>query len=339
MGARTRAIVGGRWFFLPVLPWIGYAALVVAVDRLRWDILLVAALATTAAYGGARARRFYLAAVPPLTLFVLYDALRYLWPASVSASRVIGCELRDVELAFFGVGVRGAVVTPNEWLAGLANPGLDLLCALPYGSYLGIMALQYAYLCVKKPDAARTFTRLALGTHVLGFATYLLLPAAPPWYVATHGCAIDLAAHGSPAALARIDAWMGYGYFASLYGHGAVVFGALPSLHVTYPLYGLIATYRTASATSRALQIVYAILMPFAAVYLGHHYVLDVALGLAYVGIVYGLLLVVAEAPFRQRAFDWPVADLSGSQSTSPVPRWSATKRLQTKSASLRRFR
>ncbi|TKD08528.1 hypothetical protein E8A74_14640 [Polyangium fumosum] len=338
MRARARA----RWgfgFFLPAFPWIGYAALVVAVDRPRWDILLVAALATTAAYGGARVRRFYLAAIPALTLFLLYDALRYLWPVSVSASRVLGCELRDVELVFFGVGVRGMIVTPNEWLAGLANPALDLLCALPYGAYLGIMAAQYAHLCVKRPDAARRFATLALGTHVLGFATYLLLPAAPPWYVATHGCAIDLAAHGSPAALTRVDAWLGYGTFASLYGHGAVVFGALPSLHVTYPLYGLIATFRTASAPSRALQIAYALVMPFAAVYLGHHYVIDVVLGLAYVALVYGLSLVVGEASFRQRAFDWPVADLSGSQSTSPVPRWSATKRLQTKSASLRRFR
>ncbi|MRG90668.1 hypothetical protein GF068_01830 [Polyangium spumosum] len=330
MVARARAL-----FFLPAL----YAALVTAVDRPRWDLFFVAALATTTALGGERARRFYLGAIPPLTLFVLYDALRYLWPASVSASRVLGCELRDVELAFFGIGMHGAIVTPNEWLARLAHPALDLLCALPYGAYLYVMALHYGYLCVKKPDEARTFTRLAIGTHVLGFATYLLLPAAPPWYVATHGCAIDLAAQGSPAALTRVDALIGYGYFASIYGHGAVVFGALPSLHVTYPLYGLIATWRTASLPSRVLQIAYTIVMPFAAIYLGHHYVIDVVLGLAYVGIVYGLVLVVGDAPPRQRAFDWPVADLSGSQSTSPVPRWSATKRLQTKSASLRRFR
>ena len=338
MRARARAL-WERGSFLPALPWIGYAALVAVIDRPRWDIFFVAALATTAAYGGARVRRFYRAAIPAITLFVLYDALRYLWPVSVSASRVLGCELRDVELVFFGVGVGNMIVTPNEWLAGLANPTLDLLCALPYGAYLGIMAAQYTHLCVKKPDAARRFAQLALGTHVVGFATYLLLPAAPPWYVATHGCAIDLAAHGSPAALTRVDAWLGHGYFASLYGHGAVVFGALPSLHVTYPLYGLITTFRTASAPSRALQIAYALVMPFAAVYLGHHYVIDVVLGLAYVAIVYGLSLVVGEASFRQGAFDWPVADLSGSQSTSPVPRWSATKRLQTKSASLRRFR
>jgi len=339
MRARARAL-GGRWFFLPALPWLVYAALVAAVDRARLDLLLVAALATTAAYGRERARRFYVSAIPPLTLFLLYDVLRYLWPATVTASRVLGCELRDVELAFFGVGLGGAIVTPNEWLVHLAHPALDLLCALPYGSYLYILALHYAYLCARRPDEARTFTKLALGTHVLGFATYLLLPAAPPWYVATYGCGlVDMAAQGSPAALVRVDAWMGYGYFASLYGHGAVVFGALPSLHVTYPLYGIIATFRDASLPSRALQIGYALVMPFAAVYLGHHYVIDVVLGLVYVAIVYGLFLVVGEPSPRQRAFDWPVADLSGSQSSSPVPRWSATKRLQTKSASLRRFR
>ncbi len=302
MGARPRAIVGERWFFLPALPWILYATLVTTFDKPRGEVFFFSALATSAAYGRERARRFYESAIPPLALFLLYDVLRYVWPVSVSAERVLGCELIDLELAFFGVHVGGALVTPNVWLAGLATPALDGLCALPYGSYLGILALHYSYLCAKKPAEARRFAQLALGTHAIGFATYLLVPAAPPWYVATHGCGIDLAAQGSPAALERVDAWMGFGYFASLYGRGAVVFGALPSLHVTYPLYGLIATFRTSSGLSRALQITYALVMPFAAVYLGHHYVIDVALGLLYVALVYGLLLAVGEAPFCPRA-------------------------------------
>jgi hypothetical protein len=300
MVQRARALWGPIWW-LPALPWVAYAALVGALDQVRWEHMVVAAVVAALAYGGERCRKFYFEALPFFVLFIAYDALRYVMPISVTPSRVLGCSLDSTERALFGVRMGGAVLTPNELLGRLATPALDLICAVPYGAYLFVMLGHFAYLTRKCSEEARRFAWLALGTHTLGFITYQLLPAAPPWYVREHGCVIDFAIGNSPAALARVDALLGIDYFHGLYSHGSVAFGAMPSLHVTYPLYGLLVTYRSASLPSRVLQIAYAVTMPFAAVYLNHHYVLDVLLGFTYTLVVFAavqrVLPVGKEAP------------------------------------------
>jgi membrane-associated phospholipid phosphatase len=228
--------------------------------------------------------------LPPIILFVLYDALRYVAPFALHPSRVLGCELREAELLLFGIRDGGVLLSPTEWLARFHCPALDVLCAVPYGSYVVIMAAQYAFLCAKRPADARLFARIAVGTHVLGFVTYVAIPAAPPWYVAEHGCAISASAQGSPAALVRVDALLGVGYFHALYARGTYPFGALPSLHVTYPLYGMFVMFAQSGPLSKSAQVVYAVAMPFAAVYLGHHYIIDVLLGLTYALVVFAVV-------------------------------------------------
>jgi hypothetical protein len=252
--------------------------------------MAVAAGVAVMAYGGQRCRKLYLEALPFFVLFLVYDALRYVMPISVTPARVLGCSLDATERALFGVNVGGSVLTPNELLGRIAHPALDLICAVPYGAYIFVMLGTFAYLTRKCSEDARRFAWLALGTHTLGFITYQLLPAAPPWYVREHGCVIDFAVGNSPAALARVDALLGINYFHDLYSRGSVPFGALPSLHVTYPLYGLFVTYRTAGLTSRVVQIAYAVTMPFAAIYLNHHYVIDVLLGFTYTIVVFALV-------------------------------------------------
>lgn len=337
---RARAL-WGRLFWLPPLPWLLYAAVLAARDAARWDHVAVAALVTTSAYAGPRSRRFFLNALPLLLIFLAYDALGQLG-GRVAPDHVLGCELRDAELALFGVEIEGRLLTPNELLARLTHPALDLLCALPYGGYLLVMVAHWLHLYRGDASAARRFAWLAFVTHLLGIVTYRLLPAAPPWYVQARGCAIDPAAQTSPAALVRVDAMLGVTYFRDLYSRGATVYGALPSLHVTYPLYGLLVTLRRASAPSLVLQSAYAALMLFAAIYLNHHWLLDALLGYAYVALAWAAVRRAlpdrGEPPQAVGALS-PLADASGSQRISGVPRSAAAQRLQTKSASLRRFR
>ena len=56
-------------------------------------------------------------------------------------------------------------------------------------------------------------------------------PAEPP----TGDGPADLAALPSPAGTARFDALLGIHYFASFYARNTNVFGAMPSLHASYP--------------------------------------------------------------------------------------------------------
>lgn len=341
----ARALWGAYWW-LPALPWIGYAAVLSAIGGARGEHALVALIATLAAYTSASTRRFFLHALPFLLIFLLFDSMRYWRDVGLTPEGVLGCELQSAERRLFGVEVGGHLLTPNQLLARLQHPALDLLCAVPYGTHIAVMLVQWIYLFFHDLPASRRMAWIALGTNALGFLTYHLLPAAPPWYVALHGCAIDLSTSPSPAALARVDALLGIHYFDAMYSRGAAVFGALPSLHVAYPFFALLATYRRASPLSRAAQAGYAALMMFAAIYLDHHWVIDGLLGIAYAGavaLVVHRLLPEQSAPggARQPAgfARWPLAETSGSQSSSGAPRSAEAQRLQTKRASLRRFR
>ncbi len=337
----ARALWGPLWW-LPALPWLAYVALLARRGAARWDHLAVAALVATSAYANARSRRFFVNALPFFLLFLVYDAMKQLGGGLVAPDDVLGCELRSAELALFGVELGGRRLTPGDLLVRLERPALDLLCAVPYGGYVLVMVGHWLHLYRNDALAARRFAWLAFTTHLLGIVTYRLLPAAPPWYVRAHGCAIDPAAQSSPAALVRVDAMLGITYFRDLYSRGATVYGALPSLHVTYPLYGLLVTFRTASAPSLGVQLAYAVTMLFAALYLDHHWLIDALLGYAYVALAWAIVLWTLPdrgGSDQARCALPPLADSSGSQRSSGVPRSAAAQRLQTKSASLRRFR
>lgn len=115
----------------------------------------------------------------------------------------------------------------------------------------------------------------------ISFFVWILVPVAPPWYVHAHGCAVSLADLPSPAGLSRVDALLGIAYFSHFYARAASVFGALPSMHCAYPLLGLLTAWRDAGKKERALHVTYAVWMAASAVYLGHHWVIDVLAGWA----------------------------------------------------------
>ena len=119
--------------------------------------------------------------------------------------------------------------------------------------------------------------------NLVGFATYYVYPAAPPWYVADYGLGpANMAARSSPAGAARWDALTGIHYFQGFYGRSADVFGAIPSLHVSYPLLTFLHGRELRKRWLDAASFTLFALVAFAAVYLNHHYVLDVLLGVLY---------------------------------------------------------
>jgi len=124
---------------------------------------------------------------------------------------------------------------------------------------------------------------------VIGLAIQALYPVAPPWYPEQYGFAPPhRPIEGDPAALTRVDAALGIDYFEGVYSQAAYVFGAFPSLHVASPVWlalnvrhrvGWIAAWLFAAA------------MGTAAVYLTHHYVVDVLAGAGLAVAVYAALV------------------------------------------------
>src|SRR6185437_2662006 len=85
---------------------------------------------------------------------------------------------------------------------------------------------------------------------------------------------------GNTAGLGRWDAIFHVHVFAGLYAKSSNVFAAMPSLHAAYPL---IVLYYGIRARAGWFNLLFAAIMAgiwFAAVYSGHHYVLDVLAGI-----------------------------------------------------------
>lgn len=262
----------GKWWFLPGGIPLAYLAFVVAMGDTRFEHVALIGLAVGLAYFGPRSKRFFADIWPYLAVAIGYDAVRYPRRLLVGADRVLGCGLRDAELAIFPAG---GGRTWQDFAQAHAHPVLDLIFAVPYAifAYLALLYAAYLYV-VDRPRMRHYLWAFAIGNYI-SFFMWLVVPAAPPWYLRAHGCAIDMAALPSPAALARVDAMLGISYFHDFYSRSSSVFGAMPSMHCAYPVLGLLTAWKAASWKTRPIHLLYSLVMFLAAVYLDHHWILD----------------------------------------------------------------
>ena len=266
----------GRYWLLPGGLPVLYAAVVGLLGDLRAEHIVMAVLACALAYFSRRTQRFYLDLLPFLVVAIGYDLFRYPQRALVTADRVLGCGLRDLELALFSVE---RSVTAQDWFAAHSTPALDLLLAVPYLIFVYVVLGYGVWLYFVDRRRMRRFLWAFAVGNFIAFGVWLLLPAAPPWYLRDHGCTIDASAAPSAAALTRVDALLGIHYFEAFYSRASSVFGALPSMHCAFPVMGLITAWKVASWKTRPIHIGYALLMAVAAVYLDHHWIVDVLAG------------------------------------------------------------
>ncbi|HET7545251.1 MAG TPA: phosphatase PAP2 family protein [Polyangiaceae bacterium] len=259
--------------------------------KLRWDHLALALVATALAYGSAWSKRLYLGILPIGLVGVLYDSMRAVKNVGLTRDNVHVCDLRGIDQRFFGLELNGVRTTWHDYFQQHATLFWDVYCAIPYATFLGVMVVYAVYLFRRDYPALQRFTWSFLVMNVAGFITYHVYPAAPPWYYHQYGCAVDLATHASAGPnLARVDAWLGIPYFAGMYGRSSDVFGAVPSLHVAYPLLLLIDGFRRHRWLGRVLLAWFYLSMCFAAVYLDHHWVFDVVVGSLYAVVVSSLI-------------------------------------------------
>ena len=95
---------------------------------------------------------------------------------------------------------------------------------------------------------------------------------------------------------------MGVRYFAGFYGRSNDVFGAVPSLHVAYPCLVVLFGWPVLRVLGRALALLFLASMCFSAVYLDHHWIIDVLLGLVYTVATYAVVTAVSRRRDRARA-------------------------------------
>jgi membrane-associated phospholipid phosphatase len=155
----------------------------------------------------------------------------------------------------------------------------------------------------------RVFRVQLVTLFTLGFLTYVLYPADPPWFVSQK-------AHHLPTIYRPVfEAWgkLGLRAAGSIVEHGNELgnqLAAIPSMHAAVSLFICLFFWRGARPWLRAVLALYVLAMAFTLVYGGEHYVFDVVVGWCYA------LAVVAAAPALAR-MRMRVRQRAGAPSTS----------------------
>src|SRR3989344_362882 len=147
-----------------------------------------------------------------------------------------------------------------------------------------ILPIALAILILKQRDKfywqyVSTFVFLSF----MGFLTYLLFPAAPPWMASDQG-------YIQPIVRISSQVWAALGIhdFPSLYNKIAPnPVAAVPSLHAAYATLLVIFTTKLFGKKWGLLACLYPVLIIIGTVYQGEHYAIDAILGIIYAFIAY----------------------------------------------------
>ncbi len=283
---------GLRFRYAPLFLVLAYWGILYAVGGLRDDLVTSSLLPLIFYYLGPRFRPLFNFALPFFLVSIFYDSQRYY--ADLIRGPIHVREPYEWELKWFGINTPNGRQTPNEWWQLHTYPVLDFICGLAYIIFIPVFvstSLYFRFILPRKGSRFSSSKAIALRSeelpwaffwvNLIGWSTYYWYAASPPWYVALHGLGparLDVPAN--LAGCARFDALLGMPIFANWYGRSADVHGAIPSLHVSYPLISFYYALRFGSL--RILTLGFYLLMCFSAVYLNHHYILDVLVGSIY---------------------------------------------------------
>jgi membrane-associated phospholipid phosphatase len=202
-------------------------------------------------------------------------------------------DLLALEQRFFSVSTSEGPRALSEVIAQHPHVWLDACCGLTYLLFLIEIVTVTAVLSVRWRSRAWELSLGFLIVNLLGWLIWIAYPAAPPWYAdafALRDAAPDVAS--SAAGLARFDALVGLPVAASFYAKSADVFGAMPSLHVAYATLVVWAVAPLGRWPFTAAAA-FASSMAFSAIYLRHHYILDVLAGMLLAISVAGCICAV----------------------------------------------
>jgi len=131
----------------------------------------------------------------------------------------------------------------------------------------------------------RRFVALFVSLTLLGYVTYVLYPAMPPWLASQTG-------HLPPTTRIVPFVWshLGVHQAEALFTGGNRFdnnIAAMPSLHAAYPMLICLFFWSRANRWFRALLVAYVLAMAFTLVYAGEHFVIDEFIGWTYAAVVF----------------------------------------------------
>lgn len=270
--------------------WLGLWLLFFALEGIPFDratqLLMIVSAALAFSVGAS------LGAARVFADWIPFFAFLYGYDYSRGAADTLGFPVRveeiyNTELALFGWAFDG--LTPNVWLQQhLYDPQAvapwESLVTLMYCSHFVVPWAIVGTLYVRNRSRWAMFARRILAISFGALVTYILVPAAPPWYAAEVGLSSEVA---------RIS-WRGWealgipvaGQWLQL-GQGVVnAVAAIPSLHAGTAFTVSLFFWPVANRWLKAFFIFYMSFMVFTLVFGGEHYVFDALLGALYAVIV-----------------------------------------------------
>ncbi|MCL2012189.1 MAG: phosphatase PAP2 family protein [Cystobacterineae bacterium] len=276
---------------------LGHFVCLWSIGDLRWEHVAADALLFATAFLPAKWRHFMRSAFALWLSGMLFDTQRYF----IEALRgpIHTGDFWRLEQSWFPAMLGDKQTIWPEFFLKHSSAALDLFCGFCYMAYLPAFFTIFIVLLWKTRPRAELLAWAFLLTNTIGVITYVVFPLAPPWYILEYGPGpAQLSVPGSAAGAARFDLLLGISYFEQFYSRSPNVFGAMPSLHMAYPILATLAVWERGWSW-RLICGLFAISVGFSAVYLSHHYILDVLAGVV-AGVLgwYGVKLV---SSFMQR--------------------------------------
>ncbi|WP_433529002.1 phosphatase PAP2 family protein [Micromonospora sp. CA-263727] len=282
-GGRRRVIAMSVWSVAFVAGWLVIGLPTDPVYAFFWI------WAGTIAWHSARPWRSHLRFardwVPVVLLLVAYNLSRGF--AYHDGTVPHAYELILADRLMFGWAMDGQV--PTVWLQQhLYQPEVrwwDVLASWVYFSHFVAALAAATVLWMRERSRWAAFMRRWFFLCATGLITYFLYPAAPPWWAAQNGLLEEVA---------RISTrgWKAFGMHGAgnLLNAGQLAsnpVAAMPSLHTAFALFVVLFFLRSVRRRWWPLLLAYPLAMTFTLVYSGEHYVIDVLVGWAYVGMTF----------------------------------------------------
>jgi hypothetical protein len=299
---------------------LGVAAVIVAVSLATNRTFLIWGLFATLAVlvvPVGRARSFVLSFAPYAAIWFAFSGLRSLADETILA-RTLNLHVPRFERWLFG-GQLPTITLQERFFDPEHLRFHDYYLTGIHWSYFLVPQVVAVWIWAKSPRLFKRYLSAMALLLAVGLGLYFLIPTNPPWL------APDTV--NSPAAVqvARVMATIGEALGGGLYRASYKVIGesnpiaAMPSIHMAITFL-LVFPAWSAGKRWRSLAVAYAASMALALVYLGEHYVVDIAVGMlitAYAWFAAGFWLerivpVVGRARRREPAPAQPAQPLGG---------------------------
>ncbi|MCF6183071.1 MAG: phosphatase PAP2 family protein [Bacteroidales bacterium] len=265
------------------------------IGGIRSEHYFLVVLWTAMFYISDKTRRIILGFSVFIIFWIIYDSMRIIPNYEVSPVHIKEPYLSEKYL--FGINYNNILLTPNEYFDIAHNKLLDFISGFFYINWMPVPIGFGIYLYIKDKYLFIKFSLAFILVNLVGFIIYYAYPAAPPWYVKLYGFDLHLGVPGNRAGLARFDDLIGFPLFANIYNKNANVMAAMPSLHSAYPVVVLFYAVKKHLGRVNIFFVIFMLGIWFSAVYSGHHYIIDIIVGVSVALFVLILFEKVSQKP------------------------------------------